>query len=61
LHRGDHETEVFQSIFQHEELAYIREAMTNLAVLSEVAEPSFLLMINRIETAFEGRDNADKL
>jgi hypothetical protein len=35
--------------------------MTNLAVLSEVAEPSFLLMINWVETAFQSKDNADKL
>jgi hypothetical protein len=61
LHRGDHESEEFQGIFQHEEPAYIREAMTNLAVLSEVAEPSFLLMINRVETSFESNDSADKL
>jgi hypothetical protein len=61
LHCGYHESEEFQSIFQHEEPAYIREAMTNLAVLSEVAEPSFLLMINRVETSFESQDNANKL
>jgi hypothetical protein len=61
LHRGDHETEEFQSIFQHEEPAYIREAITNLAVLREVVEPRFLLMINVVETAFESKDNADKL
>jgi hypothetical protein len=61
LHRGDHETEEFQSIFEHEGPAYIREAMTNLAVLSKVAVPSFLFMINRVETTFESKDNADKL
>jgi hypothetical protein len=53
LHRGDHESEKFQSIFTHEEPAYIRQAMTNLAVLSEVAEPSFLFMINWVETSFD--------
>jgi phage FluMu gp28-like protein len=61
LHRGDHESEEFQSILQHEEPAYIREAMTNLAVLSEVAEPSFLLMINMVEKSFESEDTANKL
>jgi hypothetical protein len=61
LHRGDHESEEFQSIFQYEVPAYTREAMTNLAVLSEVAEPSFLLMIKRVETSFENVENASKL
>jgi hypothetical protein len=35
--------------------------MTNLAVLSEVAEPSFLLMINRVETSIDNVENASKL
>ncbi len=35
--------------------------MTNLAVLSEVAEPSSLLMIDRLETSFEKKDNFEKL
>jgi hypothetical protein len=61
LHRGDHESMEYQSIFQHEEPAYIREAMTNLAVLSEVAKPSFLLMIDMVETSFESKDSAGKL
>jgi hypothetical protein len=61
LYGGDYETEDFQTTYQHEEPAYLREAMTNLAVLSEVAEPSFLLMINRLETSFEKKDNFEKL
>jgi hypothetical protein len=55
LHRGDHEREEFQSLYQHEEPSYLREAMTNLASLSEVAEPSFLLMINQLETSPRSR------
>jgi hypothetical protein len=35
--------------------------MTKLAVLSEVAEPGFLLMINRVETSFDNKENANKL
>jgi hypothetical protein len=40
-------------MYQHQKPAYIMDAMTNLVVLAEIAEPSFLLMINRVEAIFD--------
>jgi hypothetical protein len=52
LHRGDHEWDEFQDLYQLEQPPYLREPMTNLAIPREVAEPSFLLVVNRLETSF---------
>jgi hypothetical protein len=49
LHPGEDQPEEFQTIYQHQEPAYIMDAMTNLVVLAEIVEPSWLLMINRVE------------
>mgnify|MGYP000199530548 CR=1 FL=1 len=35
--------------------------MTNLAIPREVAESSFLLMVNRLETSFEKERESNKL
>jgi hypothetical protein len=61
LHRGDHDKDEFQDTYQHEQPVYLREPMTSLAIPHEVAEPSFLLMINRLEVSFEKKKDSIKL
>jgi hypothetical protein len=56
LHRGDHERDEFQDTYQQEQPAYLREPITTLAIPREVAEPSFLYMINRLVIRGDLRD-----
>ncbi len=58
LQQGDNEVEEFKATFQRGEHA---EAMADLVVLSEVAEPSFLCMMNRVESSFNNDENASLL
>jgi hypothetical protein len=61
LHPGEDEPEEFQSIYLHQEPAYIMDAMTNLVVLAEIAEPSFLLLIKRVEAIFDDPQEVRRL
>jgi hypothetical protein len=49
LHPADSEYVEFHTLWQKQVPSYILEAMTKLVVLDEIAEPSFLLMINWVE------------
>ncbi len=61
LHLFVHEHDEFQDTYQHEQPVYLREPMTTLAIPPEVAEPSFLMMINRLEVSFEKKKDSLKL
>jgi hypothetical protein len=61
LHPGEDEPEEFQTIDQHQEPVYMMDAMTDLVVLAEIADPSFLLMINRVEAILDDPQEVRRL
>jgi hypothetical protein len=54
LHPSEDEHEECHVLFQRRVPHHILEALANLALPEEVAEPRFLLMINRTEAVFDG-------
>jgi hypothetical protein len=61
LHPANSEYEDFQTIRQHQVPSFILEAMTKLVVVDEIAEPNFLLVINRVESVFDNPEEARRL
>ena len=61
LHRGLHDRDEFQDTYQHEQPVYLREPMITLAIPPEVAEPSFLTMINNLEVFFNKEQDSTEL